>query len=59
VIDAAANICSPDGWLRGHFLNDAVPRPVGAPQLDDRTGHDYAGLDVSAMGIEAFMPQPG
>jgi hypothetical protein len=45
--------------LRGYFLNDAVPRPVGAPQLDDRTGHDYAGLDVSAMGIEAFMPPPG
>jgi hypothetical protein len=45
--------------LMGGCAATFVPRPVGAPQLDDRTGHDYAGLDVSAMGIEAFMPQPG
>jgi len=55
VIDAAANICSPDGWLRGHFRAAAGWRAATRRQ----DGHDYAGLDVSAMGIEAFMPQPG
>jgi hypothetical protein len=45
--------------LRVHFLDDAASSPVGAPQLDGMTGRDMRGLDIPAMGIEAFMPQPG